>query len=128
VLEEFPHYERTENPDQKIRFVDTFNPLNCQVLKVAHHGSKHGTALEYVEVLDPEHAIVSCSDSSQYGFPHEIAELALRDVAPANVLYTDHTPTGGARSGTVVITSRGTTTVNIDELGEPRADDATPPQ
>lgn len=127
VLEEFPHYVRTENPEQKIRYTESFNPLNCQVLKVAHHGSKHGTALEYVEVLDPEHAVVSCSGSSQYGFPHQIAELALRDVLPANILYTDHKPPDGDRSGTVVITNRGTTTVNIEELHEPRAEDATPP-
>ncbi len=134
VLEEFPHYVRTSNPEQRIQVERSFNPLNCQVLKVSHHGSKHGTALEYVEVLDPEHAIVSCSGSSSYGFPHEIAELSLREkVERYRMYYTDYRmPAEDGlpprdRSGTTVIVSRGTSRPEIESLGEGRSEDANPP-
>ena len=99
VLEEYPNFVRTTNPEQRIQVDKPFNPLNCQVLKVSHHGSKHGTALECVEILDPEYAIVSCSDSSRHGFPHEIALLSIKEKTD-RVFFTDYSTTEKPKSGT----------------------------
>ncbi|UCE36202.1 MAG: MBL fold metallo-hydrolase [Thermoplasmata archaeon] len=122
VIEEFPHHEKTDNPEQKVEWKKSFKPLNCNVLKVAHHGSKHGTALEYVEKLDPEYAIVSCSDSSRHGFPHEIAWLSLKEVSHMGVkdriYFTDYSEPGKPKSGTTVVITNGTTTHDIVSLGE----------
>ena len=80
ITEEFPHYEKTTNPDQHSQLEKTFNPLNCDFLKVSHHGSKHGTALEMAERLSPKYVAISCGQPSEYGFPHELAVKALTEV------------------------------------------------
>ena len=87
MTEEFPRYVETRNPDQHIQFDETYNPLKCDVLKVAHHGSKHGTSLEPIEVLDPKYAIITCAEESRYDFPHEIAMMSLEEKAN-NILKT----------------------------------------
>lgn len=126
VLEEYPHYKKTEDPQQKIQLSSPFNPLNCQVLKVSHHGSKHGTALECVEVLDPEYAIVSCSGSSSYGFPHEIALLSIKE-STDRVFFTDYESVGKPRSGTTIVTSKGVGTPDVTGLLEDANTMANPP-
>ncbi|NHJ41431.1 MAG: MBL fold metallo-hydrolase [Asgard group archaeon] len=80
MTEEFPQYVKTENPDQHVQIDVSHKPLKCNVLKVAHHGSKHGTALEPVEVLKPNYAIIPCADPSSYGFPHEITMKSLEEI------------------------------------------------
>ena len=126
ILEEYPNYVKTENPDQRIQATESFNPLDCQVLKVSHHGSKHGTTLECVEVLDPEHAVVSCSGSSAYGFPHEIALLSLKEKTD-RILLTDYATGGKPKSGTTVVVSKGTDVPEIVSLGEDRSGVPNPP-
>lgn len=88
MTEEFPHYIKTENPDQHVQIDKSHKPLKCNVLKIAHHGSKHGTALEPVEVLDPNYAIITCAANSSYGFPHEITRMSLEEIH-TNILPTD---------------------------------------
>ncbi len=80
MTEEFPHFEKTSNPQQRIQVRKTFLPLKCDMLKVAHHGSKHGTALEAIERLKPKWAVISCGRPSRYEFPHELATGALEDL------------------------------------------------
>ena len=127
VLEEYPNSVKTGNPDQII-LDKSFNPLNCQVLKVSHHGSKHGTSLECVETIDPEYAIVSCSGSSSYGFPHEIALLSLMEKMEMDrISFTDYSMPKKPRSGTTVIISQGTTRPEIVSLGDERSDLPNPP-
>lgn len=131
ILEEYPHYRKTDNPDSHIQIEKSFNPLNCSVLKVAHHGSKHGTSLESVERLDPEYAIVSCSGTSRYLFPHEIARLSLEEVSDMGekdrIYFTDHSKPEKAKSGTTVVITNGTTTHTIRELGEDKNKVPDPP-
>ena len=119
VLEEFPHLERTDDDERKVHIPHSYNPLNCQVLKVSHHGSKHGTALEYVERLSPSDAIVSCAQQSQYGFPHEIARLSLEDeVDSQRIYFTDYGSPGHPRSGTTIAVTTGRGRWTIDPRGE----------
>ena len=42
----------------------------CQVLKVAHHGSKNSTPEEFLKEVKPEAAVLSCGEENQYGHPH----------------------------------------------------------
>lgn len=41
------------------------------VLKVAHHGSKFSTSPEWLGVLHPAWAVISCGRKNRYGHPHE---------------------------------------------------------
>jgi len=105
MTEEFPHYVKTENPDQHVQIDKSHKPLKCNVLKVAHHGSKHGTSLEPVEVLDPNYAIITCADDSSYGFPHEITKMSLEEI------HTKIMPT--AECGNILIEIKKSGTIKV---------------
>lgn len=46
------------------------------ILKVAHHGSSTSTGEEFIDVINPEVAIISCGRDNRYGHPHrEILKL-----------------------------------------------------
>jgi beta-lactamase superfamily II metal-dependent hydrolase len=87
ITEEFPHYEKTSNPEQNIQLEETFNPLQCSFIKVSHHGSKHGTVLEAIERLDPECSAISCGNPSKYDHPHQLAVGAFKEIKSA-IKYT----------------------------------------
>jgi hypothetical protein len=55
-------------------------PLNAQIFKVPHHGSKHGLNLELVEAIRPAVSIVSSGrEGGKYQFPHAVMQAALRE-------------------------------------------------
>jgi beta-lactamase superfamily II metal-dependent hydrolase len=80
MTEEFPHHEETKNPFQHIIVEEGYYPLDCHFLKVAHHGSKHGTALEAIEKLKPNVAAISCGAPSRWDFPHDLSKDILAEV------------------------------------------------
>jgi beta-lactamase superfamily II metal-dependent hydrolase len=43
----------------------------CDVLKVAHHGSRHSTSKPFMAALQPEIALISVSHDNRYGHPGE---------------------------------------------------------
>lgn len=44
--------------------VDNKADVSCDVLKVAHHGSKNGTTLEFLELANPEYAIICVGENT----------------------------------------------------------------
>ena len=42
------------------------------VLKVGHHGSKTSSSAEFISLLQPETAIISCGRDNSFGHPHQI--------------------------------------------------------
>lgn len=44
---------------------------HIDVLKVAHHGSKHSTLGGFLDVIDADLAVISCGEDNWYGHPHE---------------------------------------------------------
>lgn len=78
------------DPDHdRLVFLSQANQLNCQLLKVSHHGSKRGTSYEYLEKLSPTHFAIPCDLDSEYSstwkhkFPHPITRLILGEEAKA---------------------------------------------
>ena len=45
--------------------------LDCDILKVGHHGSKTSTCEEFLRVATPETAIISCGAVNKYGHPNK---------------------------------------------------------
>jgi beta-lactamase superfamily II metal-dependent hydrolase len=79
MTEEFPHFEKTVDPRQHVTFDEDYNPLNCDFLKVPHHGSKHGTALEAIERISPSYTAISCMWEQKKQFPHKLAVDILKE-------------------------------------------------
>jgi len=56
--------------------------LHADVLKVAHHGSKTSTSPNFLELVAPRIAVISCGRRNLFGHPHP---STLRTLAEANV-------------------------------------------
>ena len=53
--------------DAEKKFVDYYSVntgekayLNCDILKVAHHGSATSSTMEFLNLIDPEYSVISC--------------------------------------------------------------------
>lgn len=74
-------------------------PLDSEVLKLGHHGSKTSTGAEFLAMVTPIYAVVSAGKDNSYGHPHaEVVERTL--TAGAQILNT-------ADVGTIVFKSDG---------------------
>lgn len=60
----------------------------CEVLKVAHHGSKYTNSVEMLEQVRPRYALISSGEGNDYGHPHQEVLERLEDVG-AKILRTD---------------------------------------
>ena len=40
------------------------------ILKVAHHGSKHSSDMSFLQLVKPELSLISCGKNNSYGHPH----------------------------------------------------------
>ncbi len=74
-------------------------PLESQVLKVAHHGSSHGTGSAFLYRVKPEVAVISVGTGNPYGHPAESTLDRLTGTG-AIIFRTD-------QDGTMVIQSDG---------------------
>lgn len=61
-------------------------PYDYDVLQVAHHGSKYSTSERFLQITQPEMALISCGKNNQYGHPHgELLERLQRNGADIKV-------------------------------------------
>ena len=74
---------------------------DVEVLKVAHHGSRTASSMQFLQVIKPECAIYMAGQDNSYGHPHEEAIANLCEVG-AQIYGTDI-------HGTVVVTTDGAT-------------------
>lgn len=91
-----------------------FSPseLDCDFLKLGHHGSTTSTTEEFLDAVSPEYAAISCGEGNSYGHPHrEILELLeSRGITGDKLLRTD-------LDGTCVVYSNGERiSTDIDSL------------
>jgi competence protein ComEC len=45
--------------------------INCDVLKVGHHGSSSSSSTEFLKKITPKVAIISCGKNNNFGHPHK---------------------------------------------------------
>ena len=84
-----------EDPAEKAILEEGFD-LASDILKVAHHGSRTSSSLEFVAAVRPRWAVISC-DSVVYGHPHAEAvdDLAVVMGGTEGILRTDREGTVG---------------------------------
>ena len=73
--------------------------LKAKVLKAAHHGSSTSSSADFLDVVDPEYAVISCGKNNDYGHPNKETVRRLSKYA-RNTYIT-------ARDGSVVFISDG---------------------
>jgi competence protein ComEC len=44
--------------------------LKCDILKIAHHGSKSSSCGEFLDAASPKIAVIECGRNNFYGHPH----------------------------------------------------------
>jgi len=77
------------------------SPLESEVLKVAHHGSKTSTTGQFLGRVKPALAVVSAGADNRFGHPHpEVIDRLEEAVGPKGLYRTD-------RDGTIEFISDG---------------------
>ena len=62
----------------------------CEVLKVAHHGSKYTSSEKFLEQVSPKYAIVSAGEDNRYGHPHEETLERLDEISAKTFCTIDY--------------------------------------
>ena len=64
-------------------------PIDSDVLKVAHHGSRSSSIAAFLESVSPAVAVISAEEDNRFGHPHaETVEALLKHVAEDALLLT----------------------------------------
>lgn len=74
--------------------------LNCDILKVGHHGSDTSNCEEWISAISPDFAVISCEMGNEYGHPSYNVLRRLQN-AGAEICRTD-------KDGSVLLVSNGT--------------------
>jgi len=69
--------------------------LDCDILKLAHHGSSTSTTKEFLDAVSPEICVASCGANNSYGHPSDVVVSRVEEYG-ATLHRTD-------KEGTVVI-------------------------
>lgn len=84
------------------------NILDCDILKVCHHGSKNSSTDDFLKKVSPKLYLISCGLMNRYGHPHRDA-LSRMTGEGGRILRTDHM--GGTQiklaDGKLIITMAG---------------------
>lgn len=63
--------------------------IQYDILKVAHHGSKNSTSVDFLQKTQPKLSVISCGKKNRYGHPHQ--ELLERlDTAGSKIVITSN--------------------------------------
>jgi len=85
--------------DAECRILAARRELQSTILKVAHHGSPDSTSSEFLQVVQPEYAVISVGAENAHGHPGR-ATLRRLNASGAAIYRTD-------RDGNVVFTTDG---------------------
>ncbi|MBR4089400.1 MAG: ComEC/Rec2 family competence protein, partial [Mogibacterium sp.] len=60
-----------EDEQEMIEYYQGTDTLECDILKVAHHGSKSSSSEAFLDAAHPEIAVIQCGRNNFYGHPHK---------------------------------------------------------
>ena len=76
---------------------------NVDVLKVNHHGSETSTNEDFLEIVQPEVAIISVSKNGRYKLPRQTILNRLRDASSEPAIYLTNIGSGGTLEKATVV-------------------------
>ncbi len=82
--------------DAEKSLIERYSELRCDVLKVGHHGSDTASSPEFLQLVKPKTAVISCGLNNDYGHP---SQQTLDNLSAAGVTEIHIT----AQEGSVVI-------------------------
>ena len=59
-----------EDEHDMVEYYQGTDTLECDILKVAHHGSKTSSSEEFLDTAKPKIAVIQCGRNNFYGHPH----------------------------------------------------------
>ena len=68
--------------------INEYPDLDCDILKVGHHGSNTSSCKEFIHHVSPDVAIISAGKNNKYGHPHK-SVLKILEEEGANIRRTD---------------------------------------
>lgn len=76
--------------DREQDLLDYYNEFvfDCDLYKVAHHGSKNATSERFLHAMSPRYAVISCARENAYGHPSGETLLRLNECG-AEIWRTD---------------------------------------
>jgi hypothetical protein len=124
VFTDYPQLMPSESPAAKaLKMATGGDDLRANVLKVAHHASKHGVNLELIERINPDVTLISSvADAGSYNFPHTVAQELIREGKEATtgnraahkpdhelgIFYTCDSDDAGVEVGSIAIVMQPT--------------------
>ena len=85
--------------DEEKEIMNSGTNIDCDVLKVGHHGSSTSSSAAFLKKVSPEIAVISCGKDNRYGHPNGNTVKRLKKIC-GGVYRTD-------KDGDVVIVSNG---------------------
>ncbi len=76
--------------------INRYSELRCDVLKVGHHGSDTASSPDFLKLIKPETAVISCGLDNDYGHPNPQTLQNLSDAGVKEIHIT-------AKEGSIVI-------------------------
>lgn len=86
----------SNNSNEKY-YYETYPYVDCDVLKVAHHGSRTSSSEDFLQHVKCEYAVISVGDGNSYGHPEQEALVRLKANGIQKIHRTD-------KCGNVVLT------------------------
>lgn len=56
--------------EEELAFLQSEIPIEADVYKTGHHGSRTSSCKEFLEAVSPQYAVISCGEGNSYGHPH----------------------------------------------------------
>ncbi len=69
------------------RLIQEGRIYDTDILKVAHHGSRFSTSLEFLKIISPEDSVISVGEHNNYGHPSDVVLSNLNDIS-SNIYQT----------------------------------------
>lgn len=64
--------------------------LDCDILKLGHHGSKTSTSQNFLNAVNPEYVAICCGLNNEYGHPHfNVYSRVVAKIGEENIYRTD---------------------------------------